>query len=197
MDKNGQMGDLQKSFEYHQSTSLELATNGRCLMKLEFGLTTETFNTQYAPLAVLLAHYRQEQVLQPLENVLMKMKTRQFSPIDKLEQVLISILAGCETLSEVNTTIRPDAYLAQVGGWASIAEQSTLSETLDALTLMNIKQLDGAVRTIWRRHSATLKRDWRAFLWLDFDLSGLPSGKQAEESKKGYFSGKKTSMGVN
>jgi len=166
-------------------------------MELEFGLTTETFNTQYAPLAVLLAYFRQEQVLQPLENVAVKMKTRQFSPTDKLEQVLISILAGCETVSQVNTTIRPDPNLAKAGGWAGIAEQSTLSETLDALTLMNIDQLDDAVRTIWRRHSATLKRDWRAFLWLDFDLSGLLSGKHAEGSTKGYFSGKKTLVGVN
>lgn len=166
-------------------------------MELEFDLTTETFNTQYAPLAVLLAYYRQEQVLQPLENVIVKMKTRQFSPTDKLEQVLVSILAGCQTLSEVNTTIRPDPFLAQAGGWVCVAEQSTLSETLDALTLMNIEQLDGAVRTIWCRHSATLQRDWRAFLWLDFDLSGLLSGKQAEGSRRGYFSGKKTGVDVN
>ena len=166
-------------------------------MKLEFGLTTEIFNTQYAPLAVLLAYYRQENVLQPLENVSVKMKTRHFSPTDKLEQVLVSILAGCDTLSRVNTTIRPDLFLAQAGGWECVAEQSTLSETLDALTLKNIEQLDAAVRTIWRRHSATLKRDWRAFLWLDCDLTGLLSGKQAEGSKKGYFSGKKMPVDDN
>lgn len=166
-------------------------------MKLEFGLTTELFNTQYAPLAVLLAYYRQENALQPLQKVDVQMKTRQYSPIDKLEQVLVSILAGCKTVSEVNTTIRPDLLLAQAGGWVRIAEQSTLSETLDALTLMNIEQLDKAVRAIWQRHSTTLQRDWRAFLWLDFDLSGLPSGKQAEGSLKGYFSGKKTLVDAN
>lgn len=166
-------------------------------MKLEFDLTTEIFNTQYAPLAVLLAYYRQEDVLQPLENVTVKMKTRHFSPTDKLEQVLVSILAGCDTLSEVNTTIRPDPFLAQAGGWTCVAEQSTLSEMLDALTLMNIEQLDGAVRTIWRRHSATLKRDWRAYLWLVCDLSGLLSGKQAQGGTKGYFSGKKTLADAN
>ena len=166
-------------------------------MELEFGLTEETFNTQYAPLAVLLAYYQQEQVLQPLETVAMKMKTRHFSPPDKLKQVLASILAGCETLSEVNTTLKPDRLLAQASGWERIAEQSTLSATLDALTLMNIEQLDSAVRTIWRWHSATMRRDWRAFLWLDFDLSGLPCGKQAESSTKGYFSGKKTREDVN
>jgi hypothetical protein len=80
--------------------------------------------------------------------------------------------------------------LAQAGGWIRIAEQSTLSETLDALALMNIKQLDAAVRAIWRCHSATRKCDWRVFLWLDFDLSGLLNGKQAEGSTKGTLAAK-------
>ena len=166
-------------------------------MELEFGLTTESFNTQHAPLAVLLAYYQCSQALQPLETVALKMKTRHFSPADKLQQVLVSILAGCETLSQVNTVLKPDLQLAQAAGWERFAEQSTLSETLDALTLMNIKQLDVAVRDIWRQHSATLQRDWRAFLWLDFDFSGLPCGKHAEGSEKGYFSGKKTVVVAN
>jgi len=34
--------------------------------------------------------------------------------------------------------------------------------------------------------------DWHGFLWLDFDLSGLPCGQQADGSQKGFFSGKKT-----
>jgi len=166
-------------------------------MKLEFDVTKKEFNTQYAPLAVLLTYYQQEQVLQPLHQVALKMKKRDFMPTDKLKQVFVSILAGCETLSEVNSKIKPDLQLAKAGGWERIADQSTLSETLDALTLMNIEQLDASVRQIWRRHSATLKHDWRGFLWLDFDLSGLPCGKQGEASEKGFFSGKKTQEGVN
>jgi hypothetical protein len=33
-----------------------------------------------------------------------------------------------------------------------------------------------------------MNHDWRGYLWLDYDLSGLPCGKQAEASQKGYFS---------
>lgn len=166
-------------------------------MTLEFGQTDELVNTQYAPLAVLLAHYQQNQVFSPLHEVRIAMKTRDFTPYDKLEQVAVSILAGCQTLSEVNQKLKPEQGLALAGGWSRFADQSGLSRTLDALTLMNIKQLRRAETQIWRTRSQAINHDWRGYLWLDFDLSGLPCGKRAEASQKGYFSGKKTVLGVN
>ena len=161
-------------------------------MTLEFGQTDELVNTQYAPLAALLAHYQQNQVFKPLHEVQLGMKSRDFTPHDKLEQVVVSILAGCRTLSEVNQTLKSEHLLAKVGGWSRFADQSGLSRTLDALTLMNIEQLRQAQTRIWHNHSQIPDHDWRGYLWLDFDLSGLPCGKRAQASQKGYFSGKKT-----
>lgn len=166
-------------------------------MTLEFGQTDELVNTQYAPLAALLAHYQQNQVFKPLHHVHVGMKSRDFTPYDKLEQVIVSILAGCQTLSEVNQKLKPERSLAWVGGWSSFADQSGLSRTLDTLTLMNIEQMRQAGTEIWRTHSQTVTHDWRGYLWLDFDLSGLPCGKRAEASQKGYFSGKKTAQVAN
>lgn len=162
-------------------------------MKIEFGLTDDPFNTQFAPLAALLAHYQQNQVLAPLENVALQMKTRDFSPVSKLKQILISILAGCETLTAFNSELDGEVDLAAIWGWERFADQSTLSRTLDVLTLMNIEQLRTATTAIWRSISLTRQHDWRGFLLLDFDLSGLPCSPRAEASQKGYFSGKKTS----
>ena len=162
-------------------------------MSIEFGKTSETVNTQYGPLAALLAHYKQNQVLKPLSQVSIGMKSCDFKPQDKLEQVLISILAGCPTLSEVNAKLKSEVGLARIGHWPRIADQSGLSRTLDALTLMNIGQLRAAITQIWSLRSQTLKHDWRGYLWLDFDLSGLPCSKRAQASQKGYFSDKKTS----
>ena len=71
-------------------------------MNLEIAFTDEFTNTQYAPLAVLCAHYQSTQLLEPLKQVPIPMKSRVFSPGDKLLQVLVSILAGCGPLSEVN-----------------------------------------------------------------------------------------------
>ena len=162
-------------------------------MKIEFDLTDGSFNTQFAPLAALLAHYQQNQVLASLENVALQMKTRDFSPVCKLKQVLVSILAGCETLTAFNSEMDSEDDLAAIWGWERFADQSTLSRTLDTLTLMNIEQLRTATTAIWRSISFTRQRDWRGFLLLDFDLSGLPCSPRAEASQKGYFSGKKTS----
>jgi hypothetical protein len=166
-------------------------------MTIEFGLTDELTNTQYAPLAALSVHYQQNLTLKSLTGVQIPVKTRDFSPFDKLVQVLLSVLAGCETLSEVNVRLSSEINLARLWQWDRFADQSCLSRTLDALTLKQIDQLRDAMAQIWRSHSLAVQHDWRGYLWLDFDLSGLPCGKQAEESQKGYFSGKKTSPGVN
>ena len=166
-------------------------------MTLEFGQTDELVNTQYAPLAALLAHYQQNQVFNPFDEVDIMMKSRDFTPYDKLQQVVVSILAGCQTLFEVNQKLKSERWLAQAGGWSRFVDQSGLSRVLDALTLMNIEQLRQAETQIWRSYSQIPSHDWRGYLWLDFDLSGLPCGKRAEASQKGYFSGKKTVLVAN
>ena len=38
-------------------------------MTMQFGMSEENFNTQYARLGLLLALYKEKHVLQPLENV--------------------------------------------------------------------------------------------------------------------------------
>jgi hypothetical protein len=161
-------------------------------MSIEIGFTDELTNTRYAPLAVMSTLYQQEQALQALEQVTLAMKVRDFRPSDKLIQVLLSILGGCATLAEVNQKLRSETGLAQVWGWQRFADQSSLSRTLDELTQMNLEQLRQGSAAIYRRHSQVQQHDWRGFLWLDFDLTGLPCSPKAEASQKGYFADKKT-----
>jgi len=167
------------------------------MMKLQFGLTQEFTNTQYAPLAALMAYYEAEKVLEPLQSVTSAAQSGDFPPAEKLNQLLWSILAGCEYISLVNTKLRPERKLAQVKRIDRFADQSTLSRGLDDLTQMNLGQLEAAVRQISHRCSQTRQHDWRAFLELDFDLSALPCGQQAEGGRKGYASGKKTGLCAN
>lgn len=166
-------------------------------MQLKFGLTRELRNTQYAPLAALLAYYEAEKALEPLQSVTSAAKRGNFTLTEKLEQTLVSILAGCEYISLVNTQLRPERKLAQVKRIAGFADQSTLSRGLDELTQMNLSQLEAAVRQISDHCSQTRQHDWRAFLELDFDLSALPCGQQAEGGQKGFASGKKTALFAN
>jgi hypothetical protein len=166
-------------------------------MKLQFGLTQELTNTQYSPLAALLAYYQAQKALEPLQSVTSAARNGDFTPTEKLEQTLISILAGCRYISEVNTKLRPERKLAQVKRITCFADQSTLSRGLDALTQMNLTQLEAAVRQISDHCSQTQHHDWRAFLELDFDLSALPCGQQAKGGRKGFASGKKTGLCAN
>lgn len=160
-------------------------------MTIELGFTEELCNTRYAPLAILMAYYQQKQVLQPLEASQMAMKKRDFSGQDKLKQVLVSILSGCETFLDINSRLKPERALAQACGWPRFADQSNLSRSMDGLTQMNIEQLQAIVKEIWYPKSRLQQPDWRRHLWFDFDLSGLTCGKLAEQSQRGYFSGKK------
>ena len=166
-------------------------------MNLKIGLTEELTNTQFAPLAVIFALYQQNNRLEPLKNVLLEMRTRDFSPTDKLIQVLVGILAGCETLSETNSRLKGEGQLACALGWERFADQSNLSRTLDELSQKQIDRLRESTTQIWRAHSQVTHRDWRSYLWLDFDLTGLPCGPLAEASQKGYFGDKKTPVDAN
>lgn len=160
-------------------------------MTVEFGLCPGSFNTKYAPLAAFAVRFQQQQTLKPLESVEVDLKEVDFSGVDKLTQVVISMLAGCEYISEVNSKLTCEEALAEVWQFKRFSEQSNLARTLDELSLMNLSQLEQAVRQIWQANSRTLEHDWRGFLQLDLDLSGLRCGKQAEGAEKGYFSGKK------
>ena len=160
-------------------------------MNFKIDFTSEFTNTRFAPLAVLSAHYQEQKLLKPLQKVQIPMRNRYFEPADKLMQVLLSILAGCKTLSEVNTTLKPERNLAAVWGWDHFPDQSSLSRTLDVLTQKQIDELRTQSAKVWKSRSCVMVRDWRKYLWLDFDLSALPCGSKAESALKGYFGEKK------
>lgn len=166
-------------------------------MKIEIGFTPELTNTRFAPLALLSALYQQQKWFDPLQQVQIPMRNRYFEPHSKLIQVLLSILAGCETLSEANSILKQETGLAAIWGWEHFADQSSLSRTLDELTLKNVESLRTSISQIGKPTSQVRKRDWRKFLWLDFDLSALPCGTKAQESLKDYFSDKKMLLGAN
>ena len=166
-------------------------------MTIKFGFTKELVNSQFGPVAALAAYYESQRVLKPLQIISPAVTKSGFPLANQLTQVLLSILTGCEYLSMVNTRLRPERKLAQVYRIEQFAHQSTLSRSLDRLSLANLAELEQAVRAISQRCSRICQHDWRGFLQLYFDLSGLPCGQQAEGSQKGYFSGKKTLLDDN
>jgi hypothetical protein len=125
------------------------------------------------------------------EHVLIKQKTIRHTPIEKLNDAFIAILAGAHGLSEINTRLRSDESLQRAFGRSSCAEQSVVQQTLNACTPRNVVEMEQAMNLIFRRHSKAYSHNYRRrWQLLDIDMTGLPCSKRAELSAKGYFSTK-------
>lgn len=125
------------------------------------------------------------------EHVHIKQKTVRHTPVEKLADAFIAILAGAHGLCEVNTRVRSDAALQRAFGRSACAEQSVVQETLDACTVENVRQLKHACKSLMKSHSRAYRHPYQAELQLlDVDMTGLPCGRKAEKASKGYFANK-------
>jgi hypothetical protein len=135
--------------------------------------------------------------LQPLwRELVWTMKTCQHRPQDKLQDLLVSILAGQHAVYHINTHVRPDLTLARSWGRQRFAEQSTVADVLDSLSPEQVAQLRRGSQLLFQQHSRTTHHDYsRGYLLLDVDPTGLPAARRAQGSRKGYFAGKRNQYG--
>lgn len=162
----------------------------------EFSIDPMRSHTNFGPLAVIGEYLSRIDFFKPFEEHLkIEMKTVRHSPIDKIKDCLVSIIAGCEHISDINTKLKPELSLARVFGRDRFADQSLISETLDRFNEENISQLEEVVADLHERYSIIRDHPKEELLVLDGDMSGLPCSKSCEGSTKGYFSGKKNQRG--
>jgi hypothetical protein len=155
-------------------------------------IISEQVRQQFSARATLVGlgvKVRRLSVLEPMEQqVKIAQKTVKYTPLDKLTDGLIAILAGAHGLVEINKRVRPDAALQAAFGRASCAEQSVVQDTLDACTDENVKQMQTAVDHIYCFQSQGYRHAYQQRLQLlDIDTDGLPCGKKAAFATKGYF----------
>lgn len=162
-------------------------------------LTAMPQDTNFAPLGVLGYCLTRTDFLAPVfADLTLPIKEVDHPPVAKMMDVLTSILAGCRTISQVNTRLRPDLALARAWGRERFAEQSTLARTLDVFSPEHIAQLRCGSEALFRRESQVLRHNFaQDWLWLDIDLTPLPASKHAEASTKGKIDGKKTNTDAN
>jgi hypothetical protein len=130
------------------------------------------------------------------DQVKIEQKTLRHRPLDKVKDAFINILAGGHGLTEVNTLVRTDRVLQQAFGRQGCAEQSTVSETLNACTEKTVAQMAEALKQIYQRYSQGYGHAYEtAVQVLDVDMTGLVCGGQAEGATKGYFPGRKNRRG--
>ena len=155
--------------------------------------STTSLDTHFSPhasLAALVAHMNQRGIFDLLRvGVQIGQKTVKDGPQDKLLDILLALLCGAHSLVQLNTLLRADPALQRAAGRERCAEQSVAQQTLDAATAENVAELQQVHTTLLRRHSQVSHHSYRAqWLILDADLTGMPAGKCAEQSVKGYFS---------
>jgi hypothetical protein len=150
--------------------------------------TTQHF-TASASLAAIGVKLSQLDFFGPIRtHVQIQQKTVKHTPVDKLTDAFISLLAGAHGVVEINTRLRTDVGLQQAFGRSSCAEQSVVQETLDACTAENVRQLQHALDEIYRSHSQGFRHDYDASLQLlDVDMSGLPCGPKAAFARHRLF----------
>jgi hypothetical protein len=157
-------------------------------------LTEMPNDTSFAPLGVVGYCLTRTGFLESVwDQVELPLKSVDHTPKAKLLDLVVSILAGCRAIAQVNTRLRPDLALARAWGRERFAEQSTLARTLDAFGATQVAQLRQGSEALFRRESRVLRHNFeRDWLWLDIDLTPLPISKNAEGSTKGKFKVKNT-----
>jgi len=164
-------------------------------MSTRLVLLPQRSETSFVPLAVLGYCLTRTDFFAPLRDVHLKIKTVQHAPEQKLQDIIVSILANCSSIKQSDLRIRPDRVLAEAWGRAQFAEQSTLADTLNAFTAPAVMQLRHATETLYRQHGQVLHHNFTDLLMLDFDLTGLPASRHAQASEKGDFSGAPNTYG--
>lgn len=131
-----------------------------------------------------------------VQQVKIKQKVIKHTPLDKLLDCFINILADGAGVVEINTRVRPDQVLQRAFGRTDCAEQSTISETLNACTPKNVQEMRTALKIILQQYSQSYHHDYQA-TWqlLDVDMTGLPAGRLGQEVTKGYFPKQKNRRG--
>src|SRR5215510_1418658 len=103
-------------------------------------------------------------------QVTIKQKAHKHTPLEKLLDCLINILAGGEGVVEVNTRVRPDKAVQHSFGRDCCADQSTISTTLNACRAQNVTQMREAIKNILQRHSRAYRHNYtQEELLLDVD----------------------------
>ena len=130
------------------------------------------------------------------EKVKIDQKTVIHSPLNKLQDAFITILAGGKGIVESNTRVKTDRGLSRAFGREGCADQSGISETLNQCKEENVGQMREAMTQIYQKYSGACQHDYgQRCQVLDVDMSGMPAGRKGKGVKKGYFAKQKNKRG--
>jgi len=152
--------------------------------------------TTHVPVCALGKVIEEKQVFAPIYNrVRIDQKAIDYRPTDKLIFATLGIIAGAETINDVNIVLRPNRALLAAFGYTACADQSVIQQTINVATSANVSQLECAILEIWQLNNRigllTPNETQKQPVTIDIDLSPLPISKHAQGSLKGYVAKRK------
>ncbi|HSH02534.1 MAG TPA: transposase, partial [Anaerolineae bacterium] len=130
------------------------------------------------------------------KEVRIRQKTVNHTPLEKLQDAFINIMAGGHGLVEINERVKADKSLSLAFGRQDCADQSGVSTTLSRCQGENVEQMRRALQKIYQRYGAGYQHHYgKGLQLLDVDMSSMPAGRQSEGSEKGYFAKQKNKRG--
>ncbi len=155
------------------------------------------YDSGHASLCILGKYLRQIGFFEPLERrVHIQQKVLKYTPIQKLEMLLVGVLTGIKAVSHTATTVRVDVALTAAFGLPGCADQSVLADTLDAASEADVADLQAALAELFEKYSQVRQHAFeQELLVLDVDLSPLPASKHAEGSERGYLGRSRSKTG--
>ncbi len=135
-------------------------------------------------------------VLKALSKVSVQQKVVHYTPQQKLVCLTVGMMAGASTVKETDTTVGTDVAVQKAFGLPGCPDQSTLQDTLDAVTWENVLELRGAAEALFLKNSPAVGRLRSGMkLTVDIDLTRLPAGAKSEGAKRGYMGRERSKMG--
>ena len=157
--------------------------------------------TAHAGLCAIAPVIEEKKVFEIIhQKVVIPQKKKDYHPTDKLVFTVLGIMSGCSVIFDVNRIFRVDRALLRAFGYRKCADQSVIQDTLNAAEEQNVIELESALKEMWDEFNLAGSYLEKAqsegtIETIDMDLTGMPAGKQAECSTKGYFSGEKNARG--
>ena len=157
----------------------------------------KTVSVTHVPLCALGAVIEEKQLFAPIhQQVFISQKQLDYRPTDKRVFTMLGIVAGSESVYEINTVLRPNKTLLRAFGYRKCADQSVIQTTINAATHINVCELSDAIDDIFQQHNciglcADDAQSPSKLVTIDIDLSALPISKTAQGAEKGYVAKKK------
>ena len=149
-------------------------------------------NTEYAGLALAWVWLKRSKLLRFLNHIPLNLKTVRRTPRSKLEDLLACLMGGIESLGQVDIRMRRDLGLSRALGRSSLADQSLISQTLDAFEGFSLERFRSNIVTLLALESRALSRIGRGrFTILDLDMTDLPCSYRCEGATKGRTTGRR------